>query len=269
MSRLRPVDPAEDYGFISRVDGDKKLIDHATQERFFKQISDRYKLQDLAMLKSRKGLVNPLLGPKASSPVEQEMTNCLSSLRKLREGIVSSVRQDMFAIDVFETTAGYAILRGHKETYFPTMQYLVNNLYPTMTARNEIVRPETDMFHELLALHLCVQDNYSEAIELRHRLGTKRTSLVEPLVRALVSGNYIKWRHIREQAAPLQQRLIDLTHNRVATQAFMSIRASYMSITEEGLYTICGDWTSMEEAKDLLVEDGKIIFKRPKAVRDR
>lgn len=256
MSRLRPTVSSPEFGHISRVDGDKKLLDYETQELFFGQIKERHTLRKLRDT------------TEDTNDVDQgSIDACMSALRKLREGIVASRREDLFAIDVFERTVRCAILVNHKDAYMPTMRYLIRTLYPN--AQGRICLKSRDILHSLYLIHLFMIGDHTEYMVERSKLG-ERKGLAHEIVRAYIQGNWTRWHHLLKDAAFLEAKLMQQTFSIMADHVLSTISASYMAVDIAWLTKASSDhWRAKVKDNPLWsLDEATLIFKRPGKLRN-
>ena len=220
MSRLR--DASNDYGHVSRVDGDQRLLNHTTQETYWREILDR-------------------------NPTDSLHQIDLSSLRKLREGIIASGRNDAFSQTVFTKTARFAILLNHAESYLPCLTYLLSYSIHEM--------------EEYYLLHL-LSLSLSEYVHARVGF-SRRFYFADQVFRALAQGNYVKWTTLRERADKWQAALLD--RSAPLTRAMETISASYMGLKCDVLDSMFGTaWRDVARTKGYVVDGKECIFKRPR-----
>lgn len=267
MTRLRPVNDQDEYGYVSRVDGDRKLVDLDTQETFFAQICTRYSLTPFVVDNETSQVAFTCNTHKDSCACNQstDSSNCLASLRKLREGIVSSGRSDDFAIDVFECTAKYAILADHHESYLPVMQYLLVSLYPSAISQEKYFRRK-QVIGELFLLHLCSLRQYTEfhMAKLQHKiLGT----LADDVLRSLVRTNWVAWHRLNRSPglSTLHKKMIDKTYYILADSAVSRIAVAYVSVEVAWIVKVCGErWQERNDTSHWQIEDSRLTLKKSK-----
>ncbi|KAB5554953.1 hypothetical protein GE09DRAFT_1239396 [Coniochaeta sp. 2T2.1] len=176
-NRLRPVteDPLEEYGLPSK--GDRRLLIHSNQERYYAKIAERYMSfcteagDSTSLLKSFASLnlsdqpsSAPLPPNRTSSvsaasstpnrnastsastsissnpqsqPTSSSLSHILAALRKLREGIVASSRTDPFAAQVYLFAIRLGILCAHPETYHPALLHLLRTIHPHSSSNGQ------------------------------------------------------------------------------------------------------------------------------------
>ncbi|KAK7753703.1 hypothetical protein SLS62_004326 [Diatrype stigma] len=163
------MDPLEAMGLPSK--GDNRLLDFKTQERYYTKIVERYMtfcsdagerdelLRRFASLdvnanntnsSSRAGSSSsssenqhlsasttskkPITPSLATLPSDTKaLSEVLSALRKLREGIVASKRADDFAVQAYLFCIRLSVLVKHPESYHPAILHLLRRMTTTST----------------------------------------------------------------------------------------------------------------------------------------
>lgn len=267
MSRLRSR-PTEDYGYISRAVGNQQLLDTTRQGTYFDALRQQYDLHSLL-----DGLEHLVVGKhdsdrsQSSPEVKQQVSRCMSSLRKLREGIISSGRLDDFAIEVFETTVRYAILHNHSETYFPAMQYLQKTLY-SRRSRGKSCRKELGQakIGELLALHMCSINEYHEALEIGQAAKQLGDWDVTELIRTLMRGNWRKFRELRRHADLLQVHFLDKIAQDFSQSTLARVGAAYLVVDATWLSECCGEqWKEELRERGWKLDHSRVLIKQPRS----
>lgn len=266
MSRLRPAPVEDHYGYVSRVDGDQRLIDPANQEDFFARILAKNDMSAMPCEALEPTRPRASLSYTEEIDVKQDM-NCLASLRKLREGIIAAQRRDVFARDVLERTINFAILVRHSESYLPCMRHLLKEIYPRvkLSTRDIMVRRE---ILELYLLHLCSMPQYDDYYLEKTELNCGHV-LADDVVQSLVQGNWTKWHRIRKSASKLRQIMIDKTQERFAEQIFSCISASYMRVEASWITHLCGgdSWRRNEGQARWEADGSWIVLKKSKKTK--
>lgn len=249
MTRLRPVDHSREYGHISRVDGDRKLIERATQDVFFVELCAQHSLKALTDDK------------EDDLPDSPSADSCLSSLRKLREGVVASGRKDVFAIDVFERTVRYAVVANHVESYVPAMRYLITTLYPETRRKIHTGRA---VLESLYLLHLLSTEDYLEFMNERATLD-RRHCVADNILRAHVQGNWIALERLKQKITFLESKMLAQNFAKLADQAVSTIEAAYLAVDSSWLQRASGDqWKArMKNNSKWSIEGTRLTFKRP------
>ncbi|ORY87975.1 hypothetical protein BCR37DRAFT_375956 [Protomyces lactucae-debilis] len=270
MSRLKAA-RTEGYGYVSRVDGDQRLMVHETQETFFDELCAKYELkslQDAATLGWLK-LVNadPKLPVLEKYILASEDSDCLSSLRGLREGIVASGRKDAFTTDVFERIALFSIMRDHVESYRPSVKYLLDQLYPKL----DLLESENAQHvRRWYLLHLvCVTGDFPELY--RCRLDMRADSgLADLVLGCLLHGNYARWHKLyNTQANAVEQRLMSRSYDRISKHTLGVLGAAYMSASTTWVEDLVQNQDLIvEHAQEYgwTVEGDRLNTRRPKKI---
>jgi hypothetical protein len=270
MSRLKAA-RTEGYGYVSRVDGDQRLMVHETQETFFAELCGKYQLLSYAdaesqgMLKHCPGDIDDSIGLKYT--LSSEESDCLSSLRGLREGIVASGRKDRFTMDVFERIALFTILRDHVESYRPTVKYLLDQLYPALVLQDS---PSAQHIRCWYLLHLvCVTGDFQELY--RCRLDMQADSgLADQVLGCLLHGNYARWYKLYKTGNTVERRLMGRSYERLCKHALGVLGAAYMSAPTEWVEDVVRNQdliVAHAQEHGWTVEGTQVMMRRPKKAK--
>ena len=254
-TRLRDTPSGSNaYGHISRVDGDRRLAQHANQESYWSVLLETYpQLRTIRPLRTAEADTDQLHESGTHQALEEK---CLFALRKLREGIVASGRHDKFAIDVFERTALYAILADHPESYVPCLKYLLDSLYTTMEDKHSM--------ENLHLLHLCSLDTLSDFVTARVEAGERRCT-ADDVFQAIARNNWLRLTYIRKRANRYERALLQRQERRLTNQALLSIASAYHFIDVEWLTSKFEHWKHTADEKSWSVVDDRCIFRRPRS----
>ncbi|KAI3332273.1 hypothetical protein HD806DRAFT_519048 [Xylariaceae sp. AK1471] len=290
-SRLKPVelDPLESMGLPSK--GDSRLLDFKTQERYYTKIVERYMtfcsdagerdelLRRFASLTLSSTKVNDRSNPTSatsSQPIPKNLkaaasrpdsskalSDVLSALRKLREGIVASMRTDDFAIQAYLFCIRLCVLAKHPESYHPAILHLLRRIQPvhsmTTVELNEVIS-------YLVLDTACRRNNLGEAFELRHRYRLK-DSKVDAVLDALTHDNYIKFKRLKQRVDGHRARLLEYAEEAMRRHLLKCFGRTYLSVDLSFLEN-CADssWVRLtaEDGVGWELDGTKVIIRKAK-----
>ncbi|KAI1482339.1 hypothetical protein K445DRAFT_313519 [Daldinia sp. EC12] len=293
-SRLKPVDldPLESMGLPSK--GDSRLLDFKTQERYYTKIVERYMtfcsdagerdelLRRFASLelssnyKHENLIAKPVTDP--SSPVSSRpstapatiptntkgLSDVLSALRKLREGIVASKRVDDFAIQVYLFCIRLSVLVKHPESYHPAILHLLRRIQPlhsmTSVEMNEVVG-------YLVLDTACRRNNLAEAFAVRHKYRL-RDAKVDMVLDALAHDNYIEFNRLKRRVDGHKIKLLEYADEGMRKHLLKCFGRAYLSVDLDFLES-CVDskWESLTAVDGVgwELDGGKVVIRKVKA----
>lgn len=282
-SRLKPVDldPLDAFGLPSK--GDARLLDPKTQERYYTKIVERYmsfcsdagerdellrRFSSLALspdyipAASAAASLRPVPGPAPNSapavpaavprpfvaPADtQGLSDVLTALRKLREGIVASKRADDFSVQAYLFCIRLAVLVKHSESYHPAILHLLRKIEPlhpmTGVERSEVVG-------YLVLDTACRRNDLAEAYAIRHRYKLKDAK-VDGVLDALTHDNYVVFRRMKMSVDGHKAKLLEFAEDAMRVHTLKCFGRTYLSI-ELAYLEKCADATWM----DLITNDG-------------
>ncbi|KAL9013159.1 MAG: hypothetical protein Q9173_002133 [Seirophora scorigena] len=283
-SRLKPavVDPLENVGLVSK--GDTSLLDYTTQEGYFDGIKNRYhSLTGAAATGNEEGptlasafdslsLNQHVPGHQSGSKAEGSfsaattaaaasgLTTLIMAMRKLREAIVASARQDAFAKNVYIFIIRTTIVLKHPESYHPAILHLFRRLHLASPLSHE----EAKEFLGYWLLDLaCRQQDLAGALRVRN-FYRHRTEKVDTILSALIHGNWVILRSAKRGADVYETSLLQWADERMANHATQCIGKSYLSLPKEYVERCTGlRWGELKEQKMLpWTLDGETIVIR-------
>ncbi|KAL8891865.1 MAG: hypothetical protein Q9215_001190 [Flavoplaca cf. flavocitrina] len=271
-NRLKPpcIDPLDRVGLVSK--GDESLLNHKTQEDYFKTITTRYHAlagpserhpQDkhgfttrFASLSLNQDTPSATIAPTAvqmgaSTP---GMPPILMAMRKLREAIVASSRADDFAKTVYIFIIRTTILLGHPESYHPALLHLFRRLHSL----------EKEEETELIAYYIldlaCRQQDLATAFRVLsiYDHGNRKVHMV---LRALVHGNWVLFEKAQASGSDHEKRLMDWAGERMTDHAVQCLGKSYMSVHKGYVEQCTGmKWEKLKESRKMFwVCDGETV----------
>ncbi|KAI0852806.1 hypothetical protein F5Y00DRAFT_226139 [Daldinia vernicosa] len=294
-SRLKPVDldPLESIGLPSK--GDSRLLDFKTQERYYTKIVERYMtfcsdagerdelLRRFASLElsSNSKHESPVAKPVPSSssslvsnrlsmapatiPTNTKgLSDVLSALRKLREGIVASKRVDDFAIQVYLFCIRLSVLVRHPESYHPAILHLLRRIQPlhsmTSVEMSEVVG-------YLVLDTACRRNDLAEAFAVRHKYRL-RDAKVDMVLDALAHDNYIEFNRLKKRVDGHKVKLLEYADQGMRKHLLKCFGRAYLSVDLEFLES-CADskWGSLtaEDGVGWELDGGKVVIRKVKA----
>ncbi|KAJ4420235.1 hypothetical protein N0V85_000673 [Neurospora sp. IMI 360204] len=295
FSRLKPaeIDPLAEYGLPSK--GEKRLLNHKTQEAYYSKIAERYlafctdagdrdslqrQFSRLALGDSTNtNTSTPLLPagststPPSSShshessapqlPPPSDLSQILSALRKLREGLVASSRLDDFTTQVYLFAVRLGILSSSFETYLPSLLYLLRVIHRSPT------HPLTSVeYHEVVSYLVldtaCRRGDLAEAYTLRNRYKLKDPK-VDATLKALVMDDWVSWRRTKRGVDGYRVRLMEFAEPGVRGHVLKAFGRAYLSVGVEYLEEMMGmKWEDMVERFGVGWElnNGRVVIRK-------
>ena len=193
-----------------------------------------------------------------------EQRKLLMAMRKIREGIVASGRQDSFAAGTYMFCIRAAILARHVESYHPAILHLLRCLHP----RVHLAPSEVDELVGYLILDLvCRQQQPAEAISVRCRYGL-RGGRVDAVLDAIVHGNpHLFWR-MKSHATVYESRLMEHAEDRMHTTTVRCLERAYFTVDARFLRSLTNlDWNRFQARYRLpWTPDGQQIIIRRRLV---
>ncbi|KAF2280244.1 uncharacterized protein EI97DRAFT_411336 [Westerdykella ornata] len=259
-NRLKPIrdDTLEAYSFPSK--GETRLNDFKTQETFYNRIVDRYMkfcastttTSDLdacfAALSISSTSLTPQRAPAGpakpasastssrttpshspgatpSPPQKNDLPLILTALRKLREAITATHRQDGFALRAYTFNIHAALLARDWESYLPALHYLLFTIHP----RTPLSSPELHEYVGYLILdQACRQGDLMTAHESRVRY-RYRDRRVEAVLRALIRDDWGTFWRMKRAVDGYQRRIMEFAEQRIRVHALKCLGRAYMT----------------------------------------
>ncbi|KAI0490084.1 hypothetical protein F4859DRAFT_179008 [Xylaria cf. heliscus] len=284
-SRLKPVelDPLESMGLPSK--GDNRLLDFKTQERYYTKIVERYmtfcsdagERDELLRRFASLNLPSTTNTATAGRPVpdnvkppgprqdnSKALTDVLSALRKLREGIVASKRTDDFAIQAYLFCIRLSVLVRHPESYHPAILHLLRRIQPL----HSMTTVELNEVTSYLVLDTaCRRNNLGEAFALRHRYRLK-DSKVDAVLDALTHDNYIEFKRLKQRVDGHRAKLLEYAEGPMRRHLLKCFGRTYLNVDLSFLET-CADssWARLtaEDGVGWELDGNKVVIRKVKA----
>ncbi|GAW25063.1 hypothetical protein SAMD00023353_0102760 [Rosellinia necatrix] len=297
-SRLKPVDldPLESMGLPSK--GDNRLLDFKAQERYYTKIVERYMtfcsdagerdelLRRFASLHLSSANAAPSRptpsqptpsrptpsrpAPKSGTPASPKqdgskaLSDVLSALRKLREGIVASKRVDDFAIQAYLFCVRLSVLVKHPESYHPAILHLLRRMQPvhsmTTVELNEVIS-------YLVLDTACRRNDLGEAFALRHRYRLKDPK-VDAVLDALTHDNYVEFKRLKQRVDGHRAKLLEYAEETMRKHSLKCFGRTYLSV-DLSFLEACTDssWARLtaEDGVGWELDGGKVVIRKVKA----
>ncbi|KAI2620640.1 hypothetical protein GGS26DRAFT_594739 [Hypomontagnella submonticulosa] len=292
-SRLKPVDmdPLEAMGLPSK--GDSRLLDFKTQERYYTKIVERYMTfcsdagerdellrrfasLDLSSNSNDSPLARsatntsipdpsgPAMAPASISNNTKGLSDVLSALRKLREGIVASKRVDDFAIQVYLFCIRLSVLVKHPESYHPAILHLLRRIHPlhsmTSVEMSEVVG-------YLVLDTACRRNNLAEAFTLRHKYRL-RDAKIDAVLDALAHDNYIEFNRLKRRVDGHKAKLLEYAEEGIRKHLLKCFGRAYLNVDLDFLEK-CADskWASLtaDDGVGWELDGARVVIRKVKA----
>ncbi|KAK5652077.1 hypothetical protein OQA88_10853 [Cercophora sp. LCS_1] len=240
LSRLKPVeiDPLSEYGLPSK--GEKRLLSPKTQEAYYSKIAERY-LAFCTSAGDRDGLhkqfallalsdeppSTPTSSTSSSAESQQtDLSQILSALRKLREGIVASKRRDAFAVQVYLFAIRLGVLVSSYETYQPALLYLLRVIHP---AHNLTSVELQEVVAYLILDAACRRGDLAGAYALRNKYRLKDAK-VDGVLKALAQDDWVLWGKVRRSVDGHRAKLMEYAEPQLRGHVLKAFGRSYLSV---------------------------------------
>ncbi|KAI0109505.1 hypothetical protein GGR51DRAFT_558199 [Nemania sp. FL0031] len=288
-SRLKPVelDPLESMGLPSK--GDNRLLDFKTQERYYTKIVERYMtfcsdagerdelLRRFASLNlsstsatssqiipKNVKLPTPGSGPSPRQGDPNALSDVLSALRKLREGIVASKRADDFAIQAYLFCIRLSVLVKHPESYHPAILHLLRRIQPVRSMTTVELNEVTSY---LVLDTACRRNNLGEAFALRHKYRLKDAK-VDAVLDALTHDNYVEFKRLKQRVDGHRAKLLEYAEDAMRKHLLKCFSRTYLSVDLSFLETSTNSsWPRLttEDGVGWELDGNKVVIRKVKA----
>ncbi|KAI1386766.1 uncharacterized protein F4822DRAFT_325799 [Hypoxylon trugodes] len=212
---------------------------------------------------------SPDLNTSPTTPVTipnntKGLSDVLSALRKLREGIVASKRVDDFAIQVYLFCIRLSVLVKHPESYHPAILHLLRRIQPlhsmTSVEMNEVVG-------YLVLDTACRRNDLAEAFAVRHKYQL-RDARIDVVLDTLAHDNYIQFSRLKKRVDGHKAKLLEYAEESMRKHLLKCFGRTYLSIDLDFLET-CADskWATLraEDGVGWELDGGKVVIRRVKA----
>lgn len=205
------------------------------------------------------------------------LTEVLSALRKLREGIVASKRSDDFAVQAYLFCIRLSVLVKHPESYHPAILHLLRRMTTTITNTTATTTNSTVLTtveHAEVASYLvldaaCRRADLTEAHALRRRHGV-RDAKVDGVLRALAHDDWAAFARLRSRVDGHRARLLEWAEPALRRHLLKCFARAYLSVDRSFLERCAGaPWEVLtaEEGVGWELEEGggKVVIRRVRA----
>ena len=168
----------------------------------------------------------------------------LMAMRKLREAIVASTRNDTFALRAYDFMIRATILMKHMESYYPALLHLLRNIHPV----TPLTASEHHEFVGFCILDLsCRQNDLAAAYRVGCRYNYKNAR-VGAVLKALVHGNWYAFWKVKPLMSGLQQRLLEYGEEWMRRRSLDCLGKSYLSVDRRFLErSVQRRWEELKE----------------------
>ncbi|RYP65079.1 hypothetical protein DL769_006443 [Monosporascus sp. CRB-8-3] len=197
------------------------------------------------------------------------LSDVLSALRKLREGIVASKRADAFAVQAYLFCIRLAVLVKHPESYHPALLHLLRRIRGP-DGGNSHVMTSIELAEAAGYLVLdtaCRRGDLAEAYALRRRYGLA-DARVDGVLRALAHDNWVTLARLRRRVDGHRARLLEFAEERVRRHLLKCFARSYLSV-DLGFLERSADrkWDALtvEDGVGWELEGDKVVIRKVRA----
>ncbi|KAI0172160.1 hypothetical protein GGR52DRAFT_549279 [Hypoxylon sp. FL1284] len=192
------------------------------------------------------------------------LSDVLSALRKLREGIVASKRADDFAVQAYLFCIRLSVLVKHPESYHPAMLHLLRRIEPrhamTSVERGEVVG-------YLVLDTACRRNDLAGAFAARRRYRL-RDARVDAVLAALAHDDYVAFGRLRSRVDGHRAKLLEYAEDGVRRHALKCFGRAYLAVDLAFLERCAGsDWASLraEDGVGWELDGAKVVIRKVKA----
>ncbi|RYP80194.1 hypothetical protein DL770_006325 [Monosporascus sp. CRB-9-2] len=185
---------------------------------------------------SSRPTVTPSISSTPLSPATipndtKALSDVLSALRKLREGIVASKRADAFAVQAYLFCIRLAVLVKHPESYHPALLHLLRRIRGPNGGDSDVMTSIelAEAAGYLVLDTACRRGDLAEAYALRRRYGLA-DARVDGVLRALAHDNWVTLARLRRRVDGHRARLLEFAEERVRRHLLKCFARSYLSV---------------------------------------
>ena len=196
----------------------------------------------------------PIPAPRSDT---QALSEVLSALRKLREGIVASKRRDNFAVQAYLFCIRVSVLVKHPESYHPAILHLLHHASPAPSTLASITASSSaspsaptpqggigsgggrgmtmtsvelaEVVGFLVLDAACRRGDLAEAHMLRRRWRL-RDAKVDAALRALAHDNWVEFSRLRHHADGYRARILEFADASLRRHALKCFARSYLTV---------------------------------------
>ncbi|KAI0444818.1 hypothetical protein F4803DRAFT_510615 [Xylaria telfairii] len=192
------------------------------------------------------------------------LTDVLSALRKLREGIVASKRSDDFAVQAYLFCIRLSVLVKHPESYHPAILHLLRRIQP-LHSMTTVEMSEVTSY--LVLDTACRRNNLGEAFALRHQYRLK-DSKVDAVLDALTHDNYVEFRRLKQRVDGHRAKLLEYAEEPMRRHLLKCFGRTYLSV-DLSFLEICADssWARLtaQDGVGWELDGSKVVIRKVKA----
>ena len=171
-----------------------------------------------------------------SSRHPKDLSTIMSSLRKLREGLVASKRIDDFAVQAYLFSIRTSVLVKQAEAYHPAILYLLRYMHP----RQPLTSLELQEVVGYLVLDtVCRRQQLAEAISIRRRYNLRDQKVIS-VINAMVHDNYVLFRKVQQSVDGHKARIMEWAESDMRMHTLKCFGRAYLSVGMEFLQTSTG-----------------------------
>lgn len=202
--------------------------------------------------------------PASISNNTKGLSDVLSALRKLREGIVASKRVDDFAIQVYLFCIRLSVLVKHPESYHPAILHLLRRIHPlhsmTSVEMSEVVG-------YLILDTACRRNNLAEAFTIRHKYRL-RDAKIDAVLDALAHDNYIEFNRLKRRVDGHKAKLLEYAEEGIRKHLLKCFGRAYLNVDLDFLEK-CADskWANLtaDDGVGWELDGAKVVIRKVKA----
>ncbi|RYP16294.1 hypothetical protein DL765_005200 [Monosporascus sp. GIB2] len=218
--------------------------------------------------------VTPSMSSTSPSPATipsdtKALSDVLSALRKLREGIVASKRVDAFAVQAYLFCIRLAVLVKHPESYHPALLHLLRRIRGPDGGNSDVMTSIelAEAAGYLVLDTACRRGDLAEAYALRRRYGLA-DARVDSVLRALAHDNWVALARLRRRADGHRASLLEFAEERVRRHLLKCFARSYLSV-DLGFLERSADrrWDALtaEDGVGWELEGDKVVIRKVRA----
>ncbi|RYO99669.1 hypothetical protein DL764_006753 [Monosporascus ibericus] len=209
------------------------------------------------------------LSPATIPNDTKALSDVLSALRKLREGIVASKRADSFAVQAYLFCIRLAVLVKHPESYHPALLHLLRRIRGPNGGNSDVMTSIelAEAAGYLVLDTACRRGDLAEAYALRRRYGLA-DARVDGVLRALAHDNWVTLARLRRRVDGHRASLLEFAEERVRRHLLKCFARSYLSV-DLGFLEKSADrrWDALtaEEGVGWELEGDKVVIRKVRA----
>ncbi|RYP37185.1 hypothetical protein DL767_003004 [Monosporascus sp. MG133] len=209
------------------------------------------------------------LSPATIPNDTKALSDVLSALRKLREGIVASKRADAFAVQAYLFCIRLAVLVKHPESYHPALLHLLRRIRGPNGGDSDVMTSFelAEAAGYLVLDTACRRGDLAEAYALRRRYGLA-DARVDGVLRALAHDNWVTLARLRRRVDGHRARLLEFAEERVRRHLLKCFARSYLSV-DLGFLERSADrkWDTLttEDGVGWELEGDKVVIRKVRA----